>query len=551
MFSSGMSLPPAIRRPLAVLGLLTGLLLLFAAPAAQAAEPLKIREAVPGSSGTDPQAEYVMLQMSADGQGDIAGQELRFYDAAGELIEAATYELTEGDAEALLADSQRTVLAATPEAIAAAGTLGGDLAEPDATLPSGADRMDPAGGAACFTAASGGSPADCVSWGSLATPGELPDPQSANAAEFAAENAAGQALRRDITPGCETYLDSPDDSGSSAADFDLVVPAPRNNEAEPSEIRCPPTVQGLSGPASPSNSSEAEMKFGASEEGAEFQCHLDDHPTQQPPGGPANEPTEGEWEEEWPCTSPHTYPGREDGFYRFWVRAKGENPEWGPAASTGWQIDTAAPQTTIDSTPPSPNSGFSVSFGYSSSESLSSFRCQLDGGAIQNCGASASSSSKTYFGLNDGAHTFRVWATDNAGNKDPSPAEHSFTVQTVLGDFTPPDTSILAAPANPSRSSAASFAYVSSEAGSSFQCSLNAAPFTPCAATGAAYANLPNGPYSFAVRAIDRAGNVDSVPATHAWTNAATAPSTRFTKAPSGAVDRPHGKAVGAVGQVG
>ncbi|HZJ28479.1 MAG TPA: hypothetical protein VFD37_00655, partial [Solirubrobacterales bacterium] len=357
-----MSLPAAIRRPLAVLALLTGLLLLFAAPAG-AAEPLKIREAFPGSTGTDPKAEYVELQMSAEGQGDVAGQELRFYDAAGALVD--TYALEAEDAEALLADSQRTVLAATPEAVAAAGTLGADLAEPDAALPSGADRMDLAGGAVCFTAAGGGSPADCASWGSLATAGELPDPQSANAVAEAGI-ADGQALRRNIERGCETYLDSPDDTGSGAADFELKSPDPRNNASEPSEIRCPPTVQGLSGPASPSSSDKAEFNFGTSEEGAEFQCHLDFHPTQQPPGGSANEPTEGEWEAE-PCTSPHAYPGLEDGFYRFWVRAKGENPEWGPAASTGWQIDTAAPQTTIDSTPPSPNSGFSVSFGYSSS----------------------------------------------------------------------------------------------------------------------------------------------------------------------------------------
>lgn len=517
---------------------------LLLATAAQAAAPLKIREAFPGTPA-QPGAEYATLQMSADDQGEIEGQELRFYAANGDL--AATYALTQADAEGLIAQSQRTVLAATE---AAGALLGGDAAAPDVVLPAG-ERMDPAGGAICFTEAGGGSPADCVTWGSFPVPGFgdpplIPDSQSANAPAFPSSNAAEEALERDIiTRGCETYLDGPDDSGSSEADFNLAAPAPRNNATAPSEIRCPPPTGILSGPvspfANPTNDPDASFTYAAltDEEGVEFQCHLDSDPGSLPPATP---PSEGEWEG---CDAqPKAYPGLPDGFHRFWVRAKGENPEWGEPANRGWEIDTVPPSTTIDAVPPSPNSGFAVGFSYSSSEPFSSFRCRLDDGAIQNCGSSASSGQKTYFDLIDGHHTFRVRATDNAGNTDPTPATHSFLVQRFLGDVTPPDTRILTAPPNPSRSPHATFAYGSTEPGSTFQCRLDTAPFAPCSALGAPYGPLPNGRHVFQVRAIDRAGNADSTPAAHAWRVAAPVPNTRFTRAPGGALRSRRGKPV-------
>jgi hypothetical protein len=516
---------------------------LFALPAAAgAAEPLKIREVFPGSTATDPKAEFVELQMTADGQDDVAAQELRFFDAAGDPIGAATYALTALDAEGLVAETQRTILLATTEA----AVLGGGAAAPDVTLSS-LDRIGPAGGAVCFTAGGGGAPADCVTWGSFPatpespTPPLIPDSQSANAdAIDPPGNEESLSLDRDIERGCETYLDGPDDTGSSAADFDLGSPSPRANSTARSELRCAPEALIFSSPSSPADSGEASFTYGAlTDEGAlSFQCHRDFSPAGLPPPTP---PEGGDWEA---CDSPpKVYSGLEDGFHRFWVRAMGEGG-FGAPDSRAWQIDTAAPQTTIDSTPPSPNSGFSVKFGYSSSEPLSSFRCQLDDGAIQNCGASSSSGSKSYFGLIDGSHTFRVWAKDNAGNEDPSAAEHSFTVQTALGDSTPPDTQILLAPPNPSSSPNAFFAYGSSEPNSAFECRLDGAPFAACPDTGISYGPLANGNHSFEVRAIDRGGNVDSIPALHTWRVAASVPNTRITKAPGGSIRSRRGKPV-------
>ena len=513
-------------------------LLAAAAPSAIAAEPLKIREVFPGSTSHGAGAEYVELQMSADGQAGIEGQELRFYNSTATLT--ATYAI--GDDSALVGQSQRTVLLATAQA----ASLGGAASSPDFLLPA-ADRIAPSGGAVCFTAAGGALPADCVVWGAFPPPpGPLqplltPDSQSA----YAAAIADGLSLQRDIARGCATYLDVADDTASSLADFDAVAPSPRNNAmASPhGEIRCPPTATIVSGPAvpfaNPTNSTSASFTYTTAEgePGASFQCHLDSHPTQTPPATP---PGPGEWSA---CdTQPQSYPGLSDGFHRFWIRALGENPAPGPPVSRAWQLDATAPETSISSVPPQPSSGFEAAFSFSSSEPQSSFRCQLDGGAIQVCGNNASSGSRSYFDLPDGPHTFTVYATDNAGNADPTPATVGFTVLRLLGDLTPPDTAVRSAPSNPSPSATAAFTYASTEQGSSFECRLAPAAFSPCPASGQSYGPLKNGPYVFEVRSTDRARNTDSVPATFAWTVKAPLPKTRFAKAPAGTVRVKKGK---------
>lgn len=503
----------------AAAGLLALLALAVTAAPASAASPLKIREVYPGSAAA-PLAEYVELQMTAGGQNDVDGQVVRFYDATG--AETSSFTIPSDVANG---GSQRTILLATAEAGTA---LGGDATSPDFTLSS-VDRMSPAGGAVCLTGAVGSE--DCVTWGSiplLSSP--FSDPQAANAVPGGIAN--GMALRRSIASGCSTYLEPSDDTDNSASDFAQATPNPRDNASTPTEVRCAPDTAINTFPANPSNDASPTFTFAESpdEPGAEFECELDG---------------DGSFVTAVDCDSGTiSYLELADGQHTFRVRAIGEGGADPTPAARTWTIDTQAPQTTIDETPPSPNSGFAVEFGYSSSEPLSSFRCQLDGQPVggQICGTSSSSGSKTYFDLADGTHTFTVWAIDNAGNADPGPAEFSFEVESSIGDLTPPDTAILSAPSNPSRSSSASFAYSSSEPGSRFECALNGAGFAPCPAGGTSYGDLANGQYSFAVRAVDTAGNVDSVPASYSWTVAASAPTTRFTSAPAGAVRAPRGR---------
>lgn len=477
---------------------------LLAAPLAQAASSLKVREAFPGSTTTDPKAEYVVLQMTAEGQSDIDGQALRFYDAAGNLASSFTIPSDVANGQ-----SQRTVLLSTQEAVTAA-----IVPAPDFNIGSGTDRMSPSGGGVCIV---GASPADCLTWGSMPIQGLLsgfPDAQSANAPAI----ADGVALRRKITGGCPTYLDAADDSNDSSADFVQSSSAPRNNAATTTETRCAPDTALSTSLSNPTSQTSASFTYGAvpEEPGASFQCKLDSASFASCPAGGKS------------------YPGPlAEGPHTFQVKAIGEGGEDPSPKSLTWTVDAKAPETTIDSGPPEPSGGFSAPFTYHSSEASSSFKCQLDSEAIQAC----SGTGKTYFLLTDGTHTFRVWASDNAGNQDSTPAERSFTVQGVITDKTPPDTSIVASPANPSPSESATFTYASTEQGSTFECRLNGAPFSSCSVSGTSYLKLRNGSYLFSVRATDRAGNVDSVPASYAWQVSASLPKVTITKAPPGKVN--------------
>ena len=58
----------------------------------------------------------------------------------------------------------------------------------------------------------------------------------------------------------------------------------------------------------------------------------------------------------------------------------------------------------------------------------------------------ACTSPKTYTGLGIGSHLFEVRAVDAAGNKDQSPALHTWTVTSQANDTTPPETTIAEKP---------------------------------------------------------------------------------------------------------
>jgi Tol biopolymer transport system component len=170
--------------------------------------------------------------------------------------------------------------------------------------------------------------------------------------------------------------------------------------------------------------------------------------------------------------------------------------------------DTTAPNTTITSGPPLFTKNTSPTFAFKSSEPGSTFKCRLDGAAT----FTSCNSPKTYTGLAQGSHTFRVRATDSANNTDSTPSTRSFTV-----DTTPPNTTITSGPSGTIKTRSASFGFSSSEASSHFQCRMDAAAFAACV-TPKAYSGLTNGGHTFRVRAIDRAGNVDGTPAARSFT---------------------------------
>src|SRR3990172_8752937 len=93
--------------------------------------------------------------------------------------------------------------------------------------------------------------------------------------------------------------------------------------------------------------------------------------------------------------------------------------------------DTTAPDTTITSQPTNPSNSTSASFSFTSTETGSTFLCQMDSG-----GYSACTSPKSYTGLTAGSHTFYVKATDSAGNIDSTPASYTWTIDTTAPDTT-------------------------------------------------------------------------------------------------------------------
>ena len=90
-------------------------------------------------------------------------------------------------------------------------------------------------------------------------------------------------------------------------------------------------------------------------------------------------------------------------------------------------------------------------------------------------------------------------------------------------DITGPDTGVTSGPTGTVKSTSASFAFSSTEAGSKFECSLDGATYAPCASLKA-YTGLASRTHDFRVRVVDAVGNVDATPATRTWTVDAVLP---------------------------
>ncbi len=158
------------------------------------------------------------------------------------------------------------------------------------------------------------------------------------------------------------------------------------------------------------------------------------------------------------CTSPQAYSNLSEGSHTFEVRAvdAAGNPDTSPATRT-WTVDLTPPQTTIDSGPTGPTNDASPSFGFSS-EPGASFECRLD--SSQEADFQPCSSPQPYSSLADGPHTFEVRATDSVGNTDPTPAAHSFTVDTA-----DPQTQIDSGPSGPTNDASPTFTFSSGRGG--------------------------------------------------------------------------------------
>jgi hypothetical protein len=229
----------------------------------------------------------------------------------------------------------------------------------------------------------------------------------------------------------------------------------------------PPLVSFSGGPSSRVASTSASFTFLKNDPVATFECNRDS-------GGWAS------------CVSGVTYSGLSQGAHSLAVRGKDPSGNISATTTRSWTVDTVAPVASISGGPSGVVSSSSASFAFGANEAAT-FQCSLDGGEFLPCPGS-----RTYSGLADGPHTFRVYAND--GLQDGPILARSWTVDTSV--------SVVSTPPALTRDSAPSFAFTSRDPGASFECALGGDgghDWQPCTSPRS-YPGLPEGMHTFKVR---------------------------------------------------
>jgi Bacterial Ig-like domain len=261
------------------------------------------------------------------------------------------------------------------------------------------------------------------------------------------------------------------------------------------DTKPPPQPTIVSGPPQPSGASDAQFAFSDPEAGVGYRCQLDG-------GGFLS------------CPNPQTYLSLSDGTHTVVVEAvDAAGNVSDPTPPYSWLIDTVRPVVALTDKPAPVTNRRSATFSFSSNKPGSTFACALDGS-----GYSACTSPILYTDRADGSHTFAVRASQ-LGNTGPA-TSYDWTVDTV-----PPDTSVASGPPADATTASASFTFTSSETGSTFACSLDAAGFAPCTSPKT-YEGLGDGSHTFRVQGVDVAGNADPTPASYIWRISGVGPGT-------------------------
>lgn len=239
----------------AILAAVLGLIAVVPASASASYHLIKVSEV-----GNSNPADFVELQMYAPGENFVAGHYIRVYDSTGAV--QSTFQFPASVAQG---GNQRTILVGRDETVSWP-------AQPDFTT---ADLVVATNGAVCYLDTLAFPPLDCVSFGTFPTPSPLP---TGTPAPGIPAGSGVSTLQRSIAPGCETLLEPGDDSGDSAADFDLAAPTPRNNATAPTERGCDtssPETTITKKPRKRSTKRRARFAFKSSERGSTFECKLD------------------------------------------------------------------------------------------------------------------------------------------------------------------------------------------------------------------------------------------------------------------------------------
>jgi hypothetical protein len=257
------------------------------------------------------------------------------------------------------------------------------------------------------------------------------------------------------------------------------------------------------------------------------------------------------------CTSPQTFAGLADGVHTFQVRAEDRAKNSSDWAAHSWLVTNAPANDLV--------AGAAVLAGATGSLTASTATATLEQGEPMHAGniggaslwyqlrpsaagpvevSTAGSSFDTLLAVYSGsaASLTPVSASDDAARDrtssvrfDAAPgttyfvavdgfdgAAGAFRLTWTEGaaaapDTSPPDTTIHTGPSGTMAAQNASFTFGATEAGSTFECSLDGAPFASCFSPRS-YSGLAPGAHTFEVRAVDAAGNRDLSPAHRSWT---------------------------------
>jgi hypothetical protein len=269
----------------------------------------------------------------------------------------------------------------------------------------------------------------------------------------------------------------------------------------------PPETSITSGPGegAATSSTQPTFTFASSEDPATFACTLDDAPVQ--------------------CGSVFTPPNPlSEGGHTLTVAATDAAGNPDPTPTTRhFTVDTIPPEATITGGPEGTTDLAAPTFTFSASEAGVTFRCSVDGAVPAVC----ESPFIVAPALADGPHTFRVQATDAAGNVEAAPPQRDFTVDTLV-----PDTSITAGPTGLTNDPSPTFAFESTKPGSTFACEFDGGGAIPCD-TPFQTGPLGEGAHTFSVIATDPLGHPDPTPATRDFTVDTTGPQTTLDPLPN------------------
>ena len=178
--------------------------------------------------------------------------------------------------------------------------------------------------------------------------------------------------------------------------------------------------------------------------------------------------------------------------------------------------DTTAPVVTVSSTPAAVTSNVTGNFAFVASDNLSGVRsleCSLNDADFTSCASPATAPN-----LTSGAHSFRIRATDLAGNVS-TIYSYSWTV-----DLSVPTVTISSSPSPFTNSTAATFSFSGPNI-VSYECQTNDGAFANCTSPHSVNGLTPGLPYVFRVRGTNRAGTV-SLNSEARWTIDTVAPAT-------------------------